>query len=224
FEERYWKPVNAPILGSDGEVQVIIHRVEDVTESVLLKEREKREPQEEVRRQRSEELTDFIENATVGLHWVGPDGTILWANRAELEMLGYGREEYVGRNIAEFHADPPVIADILRRLKRNEDLHSYEARLRCKDGSIRCVILSSNVLWRDGAFVHTRCFTRDITEARQAEVVRRTIEARYHALFQNTLDAIMIVDDGGRYADVHASMCRVFGRPREELIGHSFTA
>src|SRR5581483_8029372 len=34
-------------------------------------------------------LTDFVENATVGLHWVGPDGTILWANRHEMEMLGY---------------------------------------------------------------------------------------------------------------------------------------
>ena len=35
-----------------------------------------------------------------GLHWVGPDGTILRANRAELDMLGYSREEYVGRPIA----------------------------------------------------------------------------------------------------------------------------
>ena len=23
------------------------------------------------------------------MHWVAEDGTILWANRAELEMLGY---------------------------------------------------------------------------------------------------------------------------------------
>jgi PAS domain S-box-containing protein len=36
---------------------------------------------------------------------VGRDGTILRANKAELSMLGYGPEEYIGRNIAEFHAD-----------------------------------------------------------------------------------------------------------------------
>src|SRR5579871_1726394 len=31
FEERYWSPVNSPVLGGDGEVAYILHRVEDVT-------------------------------------------------------------------------------------------------------------------------------------------------------------------------------------------------
>jgi PAS domain S-box-containing protein len=31
FEERWWSPVNSPVLGPDGEVECIIHRVEDVT-------------------------------------------------------------------------------------------------------------------------------------------------------------------------------------------------
>jgi PAS domain S-box-containing protein len=37
FEERYWSPVNSPLLGPDGDVQFIIHRVEDVTELVRLR-------------------------------------------------------------------------------------------------------------------------------------------------------------------------------------------
>jgi hypothetical protein len=28
-------------------------------------------------------LRDFIETSTISLHWVGADGTILWANQAE---------------------------------------------------------------------------------------------------------------------------------------------
>src|ERR1051325_10095295 len=82
-------------------------------------------------RRRERELADFIENASVGLHWVGADGTILWANQAELELLGYTREEYIGRKINEFHADRDVINDILLRLTNRETLHDYEARLRC---------------------------------------------------------------------------------------------
>jgi signal transduction histidine kinase len=31
FEERYWSSVNAPVLGPDGEVKLIIHRAEEVT-------------------------------------------------------------------------------------------------------------------------------------------------------------------------------------------------
>ncbi|MEP6995049.1 MAG: PAS domain S-box protein [Acidobacteriota bacterium] len=116
-----------------------------------------------------EELKDFVENAPVGLHWVGPDGTILWVNQAELDMLGYSREEYVGRHIADFHADRDVIEDILRRLSVGETLRQYEARLRCKDGSTRVVQIRSNVKWENGRFVHTRCFTRDVTESRKSQ-------------------------------------------------------
>ncbi len=121
--------------------------------------------------QRSEQLlTDFFENAAVGLHWVGPEGTVIRVNQTELDLLGYTREEYVGHHISEFHADPPVIDDILKRLSGGECLQAYEARLRCKDGSIRYVLISSNVLWEDGKFIHTRCFTRDVTPQKQAEM------------------------------------------------------
>ena len=120
--------------------------------------------------QRSEaELTDFFENATIGLHWVGPDGMILRVNQAELDMLGYSREEYVAHNITEFHVDQEAIEDILARLKAGEVLQDYEARLRCKDGTIKHVRINSSVYREDGKFVHTRCFTRDFTERKRTE-------------------------------------------------------
>jgi PAS domain S-box-containing protein len=37
FEERYWSPLNTPVLGADGGVELIIHWVEDVTDFVRLK-------------------------------------------------------------------------------------------------------------------------------------------------------------------------------------------
>ncbi|MBL0421957.1 PAS domain-containing protein [Ramlibacter sp. AW1] len=36
FEERYWTPVNAPVLDAQGKVQALVHRVEDVTERVRV--------------------------------------------------------------------------------------------------------------------------------------------------------------------------------------------
>ncbi|HLN96867.1 MAG TPA: PAS domain S-box protein [Pyrinomonadaceae bacterium] len=120
--------------------------------------------------QRSEaELVDFFENATIGLHWAGPDGTVLRVNQAELDMLGYAREEYVGHNIADFHADQLAIEDILRRLQGGELLHNYDARLRCKDGTTKHVSISSSVYREAGKFIHTRCFTRDISERKRTE-------------------------------------------------------
>ena len=121
------------------------------------------------RRRSDERLKDFVNNATTALHWVQADGTIEWANPAELTLLGYTAEEYIGHNIREFHADSGAIHDILCRLGANEEIHDYEAPLRAKDGSIKWVSISSNVLFEDGKFVHTRCFTRDITERKRLQ-------------------------------------------------------
>ena len=40
FEERYWSPMNMPVLDEAGKLAYIIHRVEDVTEFVRLAERD----------------------------------------------------------------------------------------------------------------------------------------------------------------------------------------
>ena len=47
-------------------------------------------------------ISDFMENAPIGMNWVDGAGTILWANRAELEILGYDPEEYMGQNLMDF--------------------------------------------------------------------------------------------------------------------------
>lgn len=115
------------------------------------------------------ELVDFVENAAIGLHWVGPDGIIQWANKFEMDLLGYSSEEYIGHPVSEFHADEHIIKDILMRLTNNETLNGYEARLRAKDGSVKTVLISSNVYRKNGKFIHTRCFTKDITDRKLFE-------------------------------------------------------
>jgi len=120
-------------------------------------------------RRKEEELTDFFENAVEALNRSGPDGRILWANKAELDLLGCTREEYIGHHVAEFHVDKDLAEKMLERLARGETLESYESRLRCKDGGIKHVLIDANVLWEDGKFVHTRSFTRDITALREAQ-------------------------------------------------------
>ncbi len=97
----------APIRDGNGVIQGVILIFRDNTEQ--------REAQRHLQRSESE-LADFFDNASVGLHWAGPDGTVLRVNRAELEMLGYSRDEYVGRNVVDFHVDRELIGDILRRL------------------------------------------------------------------------------------------------------------
>jgi PAS domain S-box-containing protein len=113
-------------------------------------------------REHEAELTDTLDNATIGIYWVAPDGTILWANKAALAHSGHLLNEYTGRHISDFYTDPPAVEDILRRLARREELRGYEARLRRKDGSIRHVQIDSNAYAPKGQFVYTRCFVREL--------------------------------------------------------------
>lgn len=135
-----------------------MHNQEELQEELL---RYKRREQELT--QRVEELSDFIENASMPIHWVDGNGTIIWANQAELDLLGYSKEEYFGHSIADFHADQQIISDILSRLTANETLQDYPAKLRAKDGSVKSVLVNSNVYRKDGKFIHTRCLTKDVT-------------------------------------------------------------
>ena len=59
-------------------------------------------------REGANDIEDFFDNGAVALHLVGPDGLILKANKAELELLGYASDEYVGRHIADFHAQAAI--------------------------------------------------------------------------------------------------------------------
>jgi PAS domain S-box-containing protein len=144
-----------------------------------------------------QDLSDFFDNASVGLHWVGPDGIIIRVNQTELDLLGYSREEYVGRHIAEFHVDQPIIQDILGRLAGGETLREYPARIRCKNGSIRDVLISSNVLFEEGEFIHTRCFTRDVTARKRADEALWESEERFHTLADNMSQFAWTADPTG---------------------------
>jgi PAS domain S-box-containing protein len=179
---------------------------------------------EEELRQSEAELADFFENATVGLHWVGPDGIILRANQAELDMLGYSREEYVGHPIADFHADGDVICDILKRLQSGQKLNEYPARLRAKDGSIKEVLIDSSVLWKRGNFVHTRCFTKDVTERNRAERQRRDAEQRLTAVFNQQFQFMAILAPDGTVEDANETCFRATGVARDQVLGRPLWA
>ncbi|HEY3251866.1 MAG TPA: PAS domain S-box protein [Ignavibacteria bacterium] len=160
------------------QIFICIITVMSISFSSVISERNKNE---KAVKDSERQLRDFVDNASLGLHWIDKDGKIIWANKHELELLGYNKKEYIGRHISEIHVDPVKINDMLTRLKNKESIHNYEAQLKCKDGSVRDVLISSNVYWEGGKFIHTRCFTRDITERKRLQL---ELEAQQDAMHE----------------------------------------
>jgi PAS domain S-box-containing protein len=169
--------------------------------------------------QENVEFRDFLENVSVALHALREDGTILWANAAEMKLLGYPREEYIGRNITEFHADSDFITGILNRLKKGEKLDGYEARLRCRDGSIRYVSINSSVYRRNGRFAYTRCVTIDITERKKDH----DVDQRLAAIVESSDDAVIEKDLNGTILTWNRGAERIFGYTSEEAVSQNIS-
>ena len=105
----------------------------------------------------------------------------------------------------------------MRRLLRGETLHNHSAQLRCKDGSVKDVLIHSNVRWDDGAFSYTRCFTRDISERKRWETeLDRRVEDRTREL----------VESRGKLRKLAAELSLAEGRVRKTLAGelHDYLA
>lgn len=130
FEERYWSPLNSPVFHADGTLVYIIHRVEDVTEFIRLKQQgvkqselteelqERMEKMEAEIYQRAQEtnrandkLRNSEENLSVTLNSIGDAvlttdaaGRVTRLNPSAEQLMGWSQKEAVGRPVTEiFH-------------------------------------------------------------------------------------------------------------------------
>ncbi|TIM06376.1 PAS domain S-box protein [Mesorhizobium sp.] len=158
---------------------------------------------------------DFFENGAIALHLVNADGIILHANKAELDLLGYPAEQYVGRHIAEFYPDRDVIEDILTRLDSGEKIARYPARLRTSDGSIKHVELTSSGNFRNGKLINTRCFTVDVSDLQRARTELMRHDNTHRQILDSLPVAIYTTDQHGTITYFNRAAAELAGREPE---------
>jgi PAS domain S-box-containing protein len=110
------------------------------------------------------DLAFFVQSASVGLQWVAPDGRILWANRAQLDLIGCEASDYVGHSASEFVT---ASEDVLSRLLAG-DSPVEEVRLRSRSG-LKNVIVNSMPLRDQERLLRTAWAVRDVTERRRGQ-------------------------------------------------------
>jgi diguanylate cyclase (GGDEF)-like protein/PAS domain S-box-containing protein len=164
FEERYWSPINTPVLAPDGSTALIIHYVEDVTDM----SRAQREILFRERRFRA-----LVEDASDLILVVSPDRQISYASPSVHRLLGDGEHARKATLWGEL-AHPEDRADALTLLARAhaEPNNTVHARYRVVDahGATRWVDAHARSHLADPAVDGIIITIRDVTEQRSAEL------------------------------------------------------
>ena len=106
-----------------------------------------------------------IDRAVDPIHWVGPNGAILYANEATCRMLGYSSDELCSKTIPELSPSFPADdwAGHWAEVKRRGSI-TFEAEVQTKDGRLLQVEVSINYLLHEGREYHC-AIAIDVTEA-----------------------------------------------------------
>jgi PAS domain S-box-containing protein len=166
-------------------------------------------------------ISDFMQNALLGIHWVDRDGIVVWANNAELKMLGYESGEYIGQVLHDFHVDRVAIRCAFQKLLDDEPVISHESQMVRKDGSICDVSINATALFKDGEFVHARCFTRDISEQKQAEAALHQNERKFRAIFNGAFGFVGLLTVDGIVLEANQTATTAMGSALN-IIGQPF--
>lgn len=109
------------------------------------------------------------------------------------------------------------------RLLKNESIKGHPAQLRRKDGSICHVLIDANAFFKDGQFIHARCFTRDVSEQKNAEIALKqtltSLEFHKYALDRSAI--VVITDREGIMVEVNDLFCQICQYTELELLGQN---
>jgi PAS domain S-box-containing protein len=160
----------------------------------------------------------FVDNATDAFFLLDEDWTVLDVNRQACDVLGYSREELIGKHKSDFDVslDDTAIQRLKQRVVAGEAL-TFETCHRRKDGTSFPVEVRVSQFEQGGR--RFLCLVRDITERKRADDELRASEERFRSVVDHATDGFFLFDEHQAILDVNKQACESLGYSREEMIG-----
>ncbi|MHA7925538.1 MAG: diguanylate cyclase domain-containing protein [Marinobacter sp.] len=242
FEERWWTPVNKPVLDENNEILYIIHRVEDVTEFIrhdqkhssgqstapeadslkaelITRDRELTNTVEQLR-ETNEQFQLLADNITQLAWMADSNGSIYWYNQRWFDFTGTTLDEMAGWGWQKVHHPEHVqgvVEEITHCFKTGTPWEDTFP-LRGADGQYRW-FLSRAVPQRDASGRIVRWFgtNTDITSQLEKEQELR----KFKHFSDHAHDMFLVLDQKNHILYANKSACVRLGYPEKKLQGLS---
>ena len=151
----------APIRDKQGNTTGVVLVFSDTTEKYraqkLLKESE-------------EKYRQAFQTSSDAININRRDGVYIDVNEGFTNITGFTREDVSGKLSTEINiwAIPEDLEKMMAGIKEKGFIKNLESKIRCKDGSLKTVIISANIIVLNNE-PHILTIARDITERKQAE-------------------------------------------------------
>jgi PAS domain S-box-containing protein len=167
----------------------------------------------------------LYENAPVMLHSIDEKGQIISVSNKWLEVMGYEKEEVIGRKSVEFLTEESrrKAEKIIPEFLRTGKVQNVPYRFVKKNGDVIDTILTARSEYDDEEGVgRPLAAITDVTDLKKTEEALRESEERFRTVFELNPDVLAItkVDDGS-FVDVNDAFFQTTGYGRGEVIGRS---
>jgi len=232
-ESKQGKPApdsyEVSIIRKDSEVRhLIVSRKPvvwngEIHYQTLYQDITERKQAEKALQESEEKLRRMFQSVSDGIYVVGLNGVTTEVNKKALEMHGFdSKHELLGKNAFELIAprDHKRVATTVRNVLKLRLTGGIECALLKTDGSEFPAELSISVLTdASGNLAGQITIARDITERKQAEEALKLQKAHLQQLFDNSPEAIALVDNADRIIDTNKGFKALFGYPIGEIKG-----
>lgn len=209
--ERTFYTRGKPILGPNRQIVKRIGMTQDITVRVEV---------EHALLESEERYRDLVENSLDLICTHDLDGRLLSVNELPARLLGYRREELVGRSIVDllYPEARAEFGEYVERIKRDGSASGLMA-LRAKSGERR-IWKFQNTLRADGVLAPVvRGTAHDITEEAEAGKALKESTAKLQAIIDSIDEIAFEFDADGTFLDFWTTKERAPFGPRAELIG-----
>jgi len=159
----------------------------------------------------------ILQTAMDGIIRTDREGRILEVNDAYCQMSGYGQRELLTLSIEDLEAvqDSEAIKQQIQKLLDVGSVN-FETQHRAKDGKLIDFEVGIKILnIFDSQFV---AFLHNITERKQTEKSLQESEATFRKLFENSSDAILLIDGSGVFVECNQAALDLLKMTREQFI------